>query len=159
MEAQCSVTELSLACRHDETTHTQQGEPGTRHEVAELILDTAGIKGRHHACTLDQVYGWICRVSASEEWTERAAGLLPLCNVAALQAERFSCSTCSSLLWTSFAYAGIHIHITFVSRRVNFSRELVLTADVGNNYAITNESRTRTARIFFAQGCEVESSG
>ncbi|KAM3423212.1 hypothetical protein BST61_g662 [Cercospora zeina] len=26
----------------------------------------------------------------------------------------------------------------------------------GNNYAITNESRTRTARIFFAQGCEVE---
>ncbi|KAI5368188.1 Putative centromere protein C/Mif2/cnp3 [Septoria linicola] len=29
----------------------------------------------------------------------------------------------------------------------------------GNNYAITNESRTRTARIFFAQGCEVESSG
>lgn len=25
----------------------------------------------------------------------------------------------------------------------------------GNNYAITNESTTRTARIFFAQGCEV----
>ncbi|GIZ46619.1 hypothetical protein CKM354_000973900 [Cercospora kikuchii] len=29
----------------------------------------------------------------------------------------------------------------------------------GNNYAITNESRTKTARIFFAQGCEVESGG
>ncbi|KAF2206952.1 hypothetical protein CERZMDRAFT_115429 [Cercospora zeae-maydis SCOH1-5] len=27
----------------------------------------------------------------------------------------------------------------------------------GNNYAITNESSTRTARIFFAQGCEVQS--
>ncbi|KAK0876813.1 mitotic fidelity of chromosome transmission-related protein [Friedmanniomyces endolithicus] len=26
----------------------------------------------------------------------------------------------------------------------------------GNNYAITNESRTKTAKIFFAQGCEVD---
>ncbi|EMC96196.1 hypothetical protein BAUCODRAFT_33544 [Baudoinia panamericana UAMH 10762] len=26
----------------------------------------------------------------------------------------------------------------------------------GNNYAITNESRTKSARIFFAQGCEVD---
>ena len=26
----------------------------------------------------------------------------------------------------------------------------------GNNYAITNMSRTRTAHVFFAQGCEVE---
>lgn len=26
----------------------------------------------------------------------------------------------------------------------------------GNNYAITNESRTKTARIFFAQGCEID---
>ena len=34
-----------------------------------------------------------------------------------------------------------------------------LTADVtGNNYAISNESRTTTARIFFAQGCEVDLS-
>ena len=37
--------------------------------------------------------------------------------------------------------------------------ELRLTADVtGNNYAISNESRTTTARIFFAQGCEVDLS-
>ncbi|TKA82507.1 hypothetical protein B0A55_01225 [Friedmanniomyces simplex] len=26
----------------------------------------------------------------------------------------------------------------------------------GNNYAITNESRTKTAKVFFAQGCEVD---
>jgi hypothetical protein len=26
----------------------------------------------------------------------------------------------------------------------------------GNNYSISNESRTKSARIFFAQGCEVE---
>ncbi|KAK4963151.1 mitotic fidelity of chromosome transmission-related protein [Elasticomyces elasticus] len=25
-----------------------------------------------------------------------------------------------------------------------------------NNYAIVNESRTKTAKIFFAQGCEVD---
>ncbi|KAI7541412.1 hypothetical protein KC317_g16905, partial [Hortaea werneckii] len=28
----------------------------------------------------------------------------------------------------------------------------------GNNYAITNESRTKAAKIFFAQGCEVEAA-
>ena len=27
---------------------------------------------------------------------------------------------------------------------------------IGNDYAIANESRTKTARIFFSQGCEVE---
>lgn len=27
---------------------------------------------------------------------------------------------------------------------------------LGNNYSISNESRTKNARIFFAQGCEVE---
>jgi len=28
----------------------------------------------------------------------------------------------------------------------------------GNNYAITNESETRSAKIFFAQGCVVDSA-
>jgi hypothetical protein len=37
-------------------------------------------------------------------------------------------------------------------------RDLVLTCFgvLGNKYAITNESRTKTARLFFAQGCEME---
>lgn len=26
----------------------------------------------------------------------------------------------------------------------------------GNNYAITNESRTKSAKVFFAQGCVVD---
>ena len=30
---------------------------------------------------------------------------------------------------------------------------------IGNNYAITNESQTKTAKIFFAQGCEVDAGG
>lgn len=30
------------------------------------------------------------------------------------------------------------------------------TLFAGNNYSISNESRTKSARIFFAQGCEVE---
>lgn len=33
---------------------------------------------------------------------------------------------------------------------------LTVLAIAGNNYSITNESRTKNARIFFAQGCEVE---
>lgn len=33
---------------------------------------------------------------------------------------------------------------------------LTTIAFAGNNYSITNESRTKNARIFFAQGCEVE---
>lgn len=33
---------------------------------------------------------------------------------------------------------------------------LTMLAFTGNNYSITNESRTKNARIFFAQGCEVE---
>lgn len=27
---------------------------------------------------------------------------------------------------------------------------------IGNNYAISNESRTKTARVFFAQGCDMD---
>ena len=33
-----------------------------------------------------------------------------------------------------------------------------LSWNAGNNYAISNESRTMTARVFFAQGCEMEAS-
>ncbi|KAK6429103.1 mitotic fidelity of chromosome transmission-related protein [Oleoguttula sp. CCFEE 5521] len=36
------------------------------------------------------------------------------------------------------------------------SRGGVWVVPRGNIYSITNESRTKTARIFFAQGCEVE---
>lgn len=37
-----------------------------------------------------------------------------------------------------------------------FRRDTRLTlCCAGNNYAITNESTTKTARIFFAQGCEM----
>ncbi|KAK3115356.1 mitotic fidelity of chromosome transmission- protein [Teratosphaeriaceae sp. CCFEE 6253] len=36
------------------------------------------------------------------------------------------------------------------------SRGGVWVVPRGNNYAITNESRTTTAKIFFAQGCEVD---
>lgn len=35
----------------------------------------------------------------------------------------------------------------------NLANMMVL---VGNKYSITNESRTKTARLFFAQGCELE---
>lgn len=35
---------------------------------------------------------------------------------------------------------------------------LTAVAAIGNNYTITNESRTKTAKIFFAQGCELEAS-
>ena len=33
---------------------------------------------------------------------------------------------------------------------------LTLSDRIGNNYAITNESSTKAARMFFAQGCEVD---
>jgi hypothetical protein len=32
---------------------------------------------------------------------------------------------------------------------------LTLIVIIGNNYSISNESRTKNARIFFAQGCEM----
>ena len=33
---------------------------------------------------------------------------------------------------------------------------LTISGVLGNKYSITNESRTKTARLFFAQGCEME---
>jgi hypothetical protein len=31
-----------------------------------------------------------------------------------------------------------------------------MNCGVGNSYSITNVSQTRTAKVFFAQGCEVK---
>jgi hypothetical protein len=38
-----------------------------------------------------------------------------------------------------------------------WDRLLTLIVIIGNNYSISNESRTKNARIFFAQGCEMVS--
>jgi hypothetical protein len=40
--------------------------------------------------------------------------------------------------------------------RVSSMNTLLTLVFAGNNYSIANESSTKNARIFFAQGCEVE---
>ena len=61
---------------------------------------------------------------------------------------------------TGVPFRGLHISASLMLYHVR-AGDIVLTSVVlaGNNYAITNESRTKTAKIFFAQGCEVDASG
>lgn len=48
-------------------------------------------------------------------------------------------------------------HLGHCASSENLIADSIISA--GNNYSITNESRTRTSRIFFAQGCEIEAEG
>lgn len=76
-----------------------------------------------------------------------------LYNVAALPKPVGTLSSCSPTLPYSII---VRIRETFdFAGIMSADYELHLT---GNNYAITNESETRSAKVFFAQGCVVDSA-
>jgi hypothetical protein len=68
------------------------------------------------------------------------------------------CATLHGVLVLQNADSCSQLQLEMEEEVVVGLKELLLTAlvSVGNKYAITNESRTKTARLFFAQGCELE---
>lgn len=64
---------------------------------------------------------------------------------------------CATLLLQLELPRDNHARVAAWSDVAMAESDLALTGqNTGNNYAITNESRTTTARVFFAQGCEVD---
>lgn len=171
----CSATELSLACRHDKarmcldeterrsrcagdrqprnwpvpcycsayaTGHLKR-TPSTSSflELSRVWAPTVGRKTWLCCATLQRMSGLLCRVLLvfpRLPWT--------------------------SWLWLSLFFAIDRSHMrtipaltyTYPLMRDKGGQLICTFVSLGNNYAITNESTTRTAKIFFAQGCVVE---
>jgi hypothetical protein len=70
-----------------------------------------------------------------------------------MRAKENPCGTV--LVWRSLVF--VFVYRPFLVQFFSFwDRLLTLTSIfAGNNYSISNESRTKNARIFFAQGCEM----
>jgi hypothetical protein len=71
-----------------------------------------------------------------------------LMRVMEILAGRFSCG--ASLVFVLFLDRFWFILLSFWDRLLT-----LISGFAGNNYSISNESRTKNARIFFAQGCEM----
>lgn len=167
----CCATELSVACRDDKATACWSEGREPQHNATQLVLVLAlPWIGRHHAGNIDESsrtvvsfrppppspsqWGWSAACATLQRIPRRGsfrAALAP-CSFDHRSHTRERSRTCPSSLFCSFSCTD---RPRAMGKRTSGLTSIFFSS-TGNNYAIANESRTRAAKIFFAQGCVVD---